>query len=43
MIRTVPDKEKVLYNLGLLFRRGLKGEDIGVTDTSQREADGKGR
>lgn len=39
----VADKQKVLYNLGLLFRRQLKGEEIGVTDISQREAGGKRR
>lgn len=42
MFRTVSDKGKELYNLGLSFRRELKGEEIRVVDISCREAGGKG-
>lgn len=41
MFTTVPEKWKVLYNLGQLCRRELNGEEVGVADVVHREAGGK--
>lgn len=38
MFRTEPEKWKVLYNLGLLYKRALNGEEVGVADVVHREA-----